>query len=85
MNIMKIAIWDLCKAIAKIEDIDMEHILPISVINTPTYHNSNNIMQYNKEHKGKLRDIGNTILCIWPKYLEIVLGHLGKFMPLELP
>ena len=40
-GIMKIAIWDLKKHMAKIEDIDMEHILPISVINTPTHHNRN--------------------------------------------
>ena len=62
----------------------MEHILPISANHTPTYHNNSIVIRCNKEYRDIMADIGNTILTIWPRYLEIALGKLGKYMPLEM-
>ena len=84
MLIPLMTIWDLYRILAKIEGIEMEHILPISINNSPSYHNNSLIIRCKKEHRDIMSDVGNTILTIWPQYLEIVLGRMGKFMPLEL-
>ena len=76
-------ICDLCRALSKVEGIEMEHTLPISINNTPSFHNSI-IFRCKQEDKDIMAVIGNTILTIWPRYLEIALGMLGKYIPLEI-
>ena len=84
MIIPLLTLWNLYKTLAKIEGISTEHILPIRVENTPTYHNNSLIINCSKENRDKMADIGNTILTIWPRFLKIALGNLGTYMPLEL-
>ena len=84
MIVPLLAIWDLYRMLARMEGIEMEQMLPTTMKNTPTHHSNSLIIKIKKEHKGILADIGNTILTIWPRYLEIALGHLGKYMPVEL-
>ena len=83
-HIIMLTLWELYRTLAKLEDINMEQLLPVTVNGTPSFHNNCVILKSNKEHRYILGDIGNTILTIWPRYLEITLGHLGKYMPLEI-
>ena len=70
--------------LARMEGIEMEQMLPATKKNTPRHHSNSLIIKIKKDHKGILADIGNTILTIWPRYLEVALGHLGKYMPVEI-
>ncbi len=84
MAIPLLTIWDLYRMMARLEGIEIDAMLPITINNTPTYHSNTLIIKNKKEHKEVLADIGNTILTIWPRFLEIALGPLGRYMPLEL-
>ena len=84
MIVPLLTLWDLYRMLARLEGIEIDAMLPVTINNTPTHHSNTLIIKNKKEHKEILADIGNTILTIWPRFLEIALGPLGRYMPLEI-
>ena len=84
MPLLSTTLWDLLRILARIEKIGMEQFLPVTPSNDPSTHLHSLCILINNEHTHILADICNTALTIWPGYLEIALGQLGRYMPLEL-
>ena len=84
MPLLSTTLWDLLRILARIEKIGMEQFLPVIPSNDPSTHLHSLCILISNEHTHILADICNTALTIWPGYLEIALGQLGRYMPLEL-
>ena len=84
MAIIAIQFWDLKRILAKLENIPQEHVLPFIPDNLPTQHIIPLCISLNQNATHTLADITNTVMTIWPSYLNLILSPLGRYTPLEV-
>ena len=83
MIISCLTLWELIRTLAKLENIDLEHITPYYPDIVRSAHVTLFVLPINS-NKEILVDIANTVLTSWPKLMDITIGFLGKLKPIEL-
>ena len=79
-----LAIWDLFRVLIKAEGIDIERAAPFIPRNTYSAHINIFAIRTDKEDRGKIAEVCNTLLTTWPRAIRIILGYIGIYMPTEL-
>ena len=84
MAIVAIQFWDLLCILAKLENIPQERVLPFIPDTLPTHHIIPLCISLNQDVIHTIADITNTIMTIWPSYLNLILSSLGRYTLLEV-
>ena len=75
MIISCLTLWELIRTLAKLENIDLEHITPYYPEIVRSAHVTLFVLPINS-NKEILVDIANTVLTSWPKLMDITIGYL---------
>ena len=79
-----IILLHVIRALARQENLEWEHILPVIIKDAPTRHFAVIALKKLEDTQNKVRGIMNTLLMIWPKLFVEVFSNIKHGIPLEM-